>query len=315
MSDLIFTINTVSPVFLIILLGVFLRKIKIINENFITISSKLVFNVALPTLIFIKISQTNFNEIAKGDEILFGCTGVLICFFISMVIGYIFIKDRNKNGVFIQGAFRGNYAIIGLAILFNIYGEPGIAKGAMLLSFALPFFNVLAIIALTISMHKFSKESSKLIFYKIITNPNIIAVAIALLFSYFQIPLHEVILKTGTNIANMTLPLALIGIGGSLSYKNLKENILLLSTAAIMKIIVFPVIFTIIAYIIGFRTQSLVALYLLFAVPTAVTSFIFAKELGGDERLAANIVFLTTLSSIITISIGVYILKVNGMIF
>ncbi len=323
MNDLLFTINNVAPVFLIILIGYFLEKMKIINEDFINISSKIVFNIAFPCLIFKEISRTDFFRVTKIDEIIFAALGILSTFIFSYLIAIIFIRDKNKLGVFIQGSFRGNYATIGLALLTNIYGNIGLQKGSILLSFSLPLFNIFAIIGLVLPMHKFNSFGIKKILTRIITNPNIIAVIIALIFSYFKIPdfllNHKIpgfmiVYKTTEYIGAIALPLALLGVGGSLNFKQIKENIFIVISATFLKNIFFPILLTIIAILLGFKNESLVALYLLFAVPTAVTSYIFAKELDADELLAANIVLITTLTSIITVSLGIFIFKITGII-
>ena len=240
MQNILFTLNTVVPVFIIILIGIILKKTKVIDNDFIHKSSKIVFNVALPSLIFIKISQTDFSKITELKVIPFGCIGILICFIFSCIISIIFIQDGKKRGAFIQGAFRGNYAIVGLAILSNMFGNSGLAKGAIILSFTLPIFNILAIIGLIFSTNKFNSSSYKKILFKIISNPNIIALSLAVPFSYFKIPINEVIVKVFNNLSLLALPLALIGIGGSLSLKNIKNNFVLGILATFIKIILTP---------------------------------------------------------------------------
>lgn len=314
MQNILFSINTVAPVFIIIIVGIVLKRLKYINDNFIDISSKIVFTVALPALVFIKIAQSDFTKLADPKELLFGCIGIFICFVFSFAIGMIFVKKDNQKGVFIQGAFRGNYAIIGLALLYNMYQDIGLSKAAIILAITLPVFNILSIIALIVSTHKMNADSYKKILIKIITNPNIIAVVIGIIFSVFNIPIHNILVKSIDDIAAITIPLALIGIGGTLSLHNLKANFILSLVSSLLKILVTPIIFTIISCILGFRDLSLSALFLLFAVPTAVTSFVFAKEMDGDADLASNIVLFTTVGSIFTIAVGVYVLKALGLI-
>jgi hypothetical protein len=290
-----------------------------INEEFINVSSNVIFNVAFPALIFVNVALTDFNQVANFNEIIFDCIGIIITFILSYIVAMAFIKDENKKGVFVQGAFRGNYATIGLAILYNIFGSMGMAKGAIILSFSLPIFNVFAIIGLVLPLHKFNREGIKKIIIKIVTNPNIIAVIVALVFSYFKIPIDKItvgriVIKTTEYLSGIALPLALIGIGGTLDFKNIKTNWILVSISTFFKIVIFPITATIIAYSMGFENDSLVAIFLLFGVPTAVTGYIFAKELGGDDVLAANIIVATTLGSIITLSAGVLFFKVAGLI-
>jgi predicted permease len=133
-------------------------------------------------------------------------------------------------------------------------------------------------------------------------------------FAYWQITLPDVVMRSIDYLAAMTLPLALICIGGSLSFKALKDTQLLSWVAVIIKLLLMPAIVSIIAYSLGFRGVELGCLILMFASPTAAASFVMVRTIGGNHTLAANIVALTTLISLFTISIAIYLLKVFALI-
>jgi len=132
MENLLFTLNTVLPVFIIIFIGVILKRINFINEDFISVASKLVFKIALPSLVFIKVSNANLKELAVFSELLYTVIYISIVFFLCFIFGLIFIKDKSRIGVFAQAVFRGNYGIIGLALLDNMLGDAGLSKGAVI---------------------------------------------------------------------------------------------------------------------------------------------------------------------------------------
>ena len=122
MESFLFSLQLASPVFLIIFLGVFLKRIKLIDDKFSLVSSKLVFNVALPVFIFLKIARFDFLTSFDVKQILI----ILICTLFSFLIVWGLAQLKNfkpeEKGVFIQGAFRGNLAIIGLAIISMFSG-------------------------------------------------------------------------------------------------------------------------------------------------------------------------------------------------
>ena len=91
-SNILFTINTVTPVFIIILIGIFLKKIHFIKDEFINQGSKIVFNVALPSLIFSKISKADFGQIANFGELGFGVVGIIISYLILAILSFSIIK-------------------------------------------------------------------------------------------------------------------------------------------------------------------------------------------------------------------------------
>ena len=314
LENIIFTTNIVAPVFLIILLGYFLKKIGVINENFVEITSKFVFNVSLPAFIFMKISTLDLTAALDMEQIIFIYAGTLLVYFIVWIIASLFIKDGRDLSVFVQGAYRSNYAIVGLAIIANLFGDEGLGKASLILAFLLPVYNVLAVIILTVPMRKIRKLKLSSSVYEVILNPLIIAVIVALPFSYFKLELPTMLLTTGNFLADVALPLALIGIGGSLNIENIKRASTLAFSSSILKLIVVPVVLTFFAYLFGFRDMDLGIMFILFACPTAIVSFIMAEAMGANSKLAGNIVVISTIGSVITISAAIIILKSAGLI-
>jgi len=308
-ENIVFTANIVAPVFLIIALGYFLKQIKIINEQFVTITSKFVFNVSLPALIFIELYDVDLITVIDVTQIVYIYAGTLIIYFLVWIISIPFIKNGKDLSVFVQGAYRSNYAIVGLAIISNLFGDAGLGKASIILAFILPLYNVLAVVILTVPMRKERKLNIKGTFSEIITNPLIIAVIIALPFSLFRIELPSMIFSSCNLLADVALPLALIGIGGSLNIENIKKASGLAFTSSAIKLIALPVILIFGAYLAGFRNMDLGIMFVLFSCPTAVVSFIMAEAMGCNSRLAGNIVVISTIGSVVTISTAIIILR------
>jgi len=314
LENIIFTANIVAPVFLIVVLGYVLKKIKIINENFVAVTSKFVFNVSLPVFIFMKLYNIDLSAVVDVSQIIYIYAGTLISFFIVWAFAIPFIKDGKNLSVFVQGAYRSNYAIVGLAIISNLFGDYGLGKATLILAFVLPLYNVLAVIILTVPMRKIKKQNLKGTFGEIILNPLIIAVIIALHFAYFKLELPSAISASGNFLSDVALPMALIGIGGSLNIENIKKASTLAFTSSAIKLIILPLVLTIGAYYSGFRNVDLGIMFVLFACPTAIVSFIMAEAMGCNSKLAGNIVVISTIGSVITISAAIILLKSVGLI-
>lgn len=314
METFLFSLQLVAPVFLIIFLGVFLKRIKIIDDKFSSVSSKLVFNVALPVFIFLKIALFDFRTSFDIKQILV----VLICTLISFLIIWAVAKMKKlqpkQKGVFIQGAFRGNFAIIGLAIISNYFGDAVLVKAAILLAVIVPVYNVLALIALIANNGSGGRLEISGLIKEIVKNPLIIGIVAAVPFSIFKLQIPEVITTTGNYLAALTLPLALLGIGGTMDFTKLRKASGNAVVSSFFKIIFFPAVFTFISYEAGYTGEELGMMFILFACPTAIVSFIMASALGGDEKLASNIIVITTLVSVLTIPLGVYLLSYLGLV-
>ena len=313
MQNLIFSLTLVAPVFLIVALGYFLKRIGVINENFVSVSSKIVFTISLPALIFIEVSSIHLEEILNVNLILFVYAGTLVTFAAVWITAGFFTRAGKDKASFIQGSFRGNFAIVGLAIIVNYYGIDNLGKASLVLAFTIPLYNILSVIALTVPLkekeHKYSNT-----FFEILKNPLIIAVFVAIPFSYFGIIIPGFLKTSIGYLSALALPLALVGIGGFLSFSDITKESSLTVISTILKLLVFPAIMTFAAYLLDFRGIDLGIIFILFACPTAIASFIMAEAMGANSKLAANILLLTTLASVVTMTLGLFILKENGLI-
>ena len=313
-DNIIFTSNVVAPVFLLVALGYFVKKINVINENFVDVTSKFVYSVSLPALVFINIAEIDLSEAIEFNQIIYIYAATLISFFLIWILSIPFIKDGKNLSVFVQGAYRSNFAIVGFAIISKLFGSFALGKAAIVLAFILPLYNILAVIILTVPLRKEKKLNIKSTVYEILFNPLIVAVIIGLPFSIYRIEIPSFINLTLGFLAELALPLALIGIGGSLNLQNIKKASGLAFTSSAIKIIFVPLLLTLGAYHFGYRDLDLGIMFVLFASPTAIVSFIMAEAMGANSKLAGNIVLISTVASVFTIAVGIVILKELALI-
>lgn len=309
MEQFFFTIKIISPVFLLIVLGIFLRKTNIVNEVFVSLTSKFVFTVSLPALIFLKLSSITIEEAFDGLLIITTLLLVLLIFIMSWIISTFLTKDPKDKGAFIQGSFRSNYAIVGLAIIANLIGYDNLGKASLLLAFVMPLYNILGVISLTVPMNTENKINLFQTTKDIILNPLILSVIIAIPFSIFQIEIGDTLNVTIGYLGEIALPLALIGIGASLNLERLKSASSLSIISSFLKIIIFPAIAVLVGVLLQFDKEEMLILFILFASPTAIASFIMAEAMNSNAKLSGDIIVVSTLCSVITISFGVALLK------
>lgn len=313
-QQLVFVGSITLPVFSLVFIGIWLKWRNKIDDNFTVKSSYIVFNLALPVLMFAAIVRTDISQIGNPRLIIFALAMALLSFVFLWFGSRAFIADRKNLGVFVQGCFRSNLGILGLAFCVTTFAEEGLAVGALLLAIITPLYNILSIYALTHAASEDSKLDGWILFKGVMTNPLIVAILLALPFAYWQISLPNVVMRSIDYLAAMTLPLALICIGGSLSVQALKQTQRLSWAAVIIKLLLMPAVVAILAYLVGFRGVELGCLILMFGSPTAAASFVMVRSIGGNHTLAANIIALTTLISLFSISIAIYLLKVFALI-
>lgn len=146
----LFAANAVLPIVLMIAVGYILKRIKLFNQGFLDVGNKLTFRVLIPALLFYNIYGIgSFDEINFGF-VLYGIIAIFAIFLAAMLITCLFTKDSAKRGALIQSAFRSNYAIIGLPLASALFGDKGAAAAGIMSAFCVPFFNILAVITLTV---------------------------------------------------------------------------------------------------------------------------------------------------------------------
>ena len=311
-SSLLFALSITGPICLLLLLGFALRRSKMMNEGFIEGASKLVFNIALPMLLFTSIAQTDFRQMVSLKLISYGIIATLTAFILLEWWASRCINNRRLRGIAVQGAYRANMAIIGLAYVNNAYGSSGVAAAAMYVACLTIFFNVLAVITLGRSLNQADALPVKQLAKDIAKNPLIIGIVAALPFAATDLIVPELLMQTGQYLAQMTLPLALLCAGACLSLRGHQQETALLPTVAILRLLVIPTFITVGGYLVGFRDMELTILFLINAAPTAAASYVMVHAMGGNAVLAANIIAVTTLGSLISTSLGAALFKGLG---
>jgi hypothetical protein len=304
-----FSLSVTTPIFIVLLVGIYLKRINFINDAFIDVSSKLVFNISLPLLLFFSILKTPLEQITNLSLIVYAALATTTVF-ILLELWAKRLEPSEDRGVFVQGAFRANMGFIGLAYCVNAYGEAGLIAASIYLGLITALYNVLSVITLNRSMHR--EQNVVKILKGIAKNPLIIGIIAGLVVSALHIPMPGFAEKTGQYFANLALPLALLCTGGSLNFQELKSNPNKTLYATVAKLFIVPFAITAGGVLMGFRGIDLGILFLMCSAPTASASFVMVKGIGGNHKLAANIIALTSLGSIVSVSLGIMILRSLG---
>lgn len=301
--------DAMLPMAFFLILGYGFSKLNLINEPVKKFLNKLLFYVGLPSLAFKSIVAYDFSDTFSINLILHNITFLTV----FVVLGFLFsllINNRKQRGAIFQACFRNNQGYIGLHLAENVYGPLAVSKASVVNGFEIPFVNIFAIIGLEILRevkdNKGTKEKIKNTLINIIKNPFVICIPLAMILSAAKVDVLGV--SSINMLLNMAggfaLPIALILIGGSITFKYLKENIVLVTVISLLRLLIVPVL----AYFAGIYIFKLSGLDLsigvtLLSTPTAVSSYVFAREMGADEKLMASFIGVSTMMSIITIPI------------
>lgn len=307
LAVLSFSFSVTGPIFIILALGIWLRRTGMLNDGFIEGGSRIVFSIGLPAVLFLSIAKTEFGEATNLGLIAFGLIGTFLVFLLLEWVAARWVEPAEDRGVVVQGGFRSNMGIIGLAYCVNAYGDAGLVAAALYLGLVTILFNVLAVVTLSRSLHR--RQGVGRMVKGIVTNPLIIGIVLALPVSWLQIPLPKVAVQSAQYFADLTLPLALLCTGATLNFRSLRLEMSNTLLAASSKLVLVPLLFALGGIVVGFRGVDLGVLLLMSSAPTAAASYVMVRAMGGNAVLAANIIALTTLGSILCTSIGIVVLK------
>ena len=305
------------PLFVLILMGYLLRRFKIINDAFVDVGTKIGFKMALPVLLFQQVSAADLNTAFNPNLVLFAVISILMVIGLLCLLVPLFVKGNAQRGAIIQAIYRGNFAILGVPLAINMFGEAGAAPTSLLLPFTVPIYNATAVIILTVFDPAFEGKKKipvKKILKGIITNPLIIGIILGLPFSAFDIEIPVLIDKSLDNLSSLATPLSLLCLGAQFTFEAARDNLKLSVLATVLKQIMIPTVVLAIATLLGFRGGELGAIFILFMAPTAISSYIMAKNMHSDDQLAAQILILTTLTSCLTLTAGIYLLRSMGLL-
>lgn len=315
MDTFLFSVNATLPVFITIIIGYILKRLGFFDEHFTAAADRFSFRVTLPVLLFLDIAT---SDLQSGYDIRFMlfCSGAtLAAFLLSWLCAVIFVKDREQIGAFSMASFRGSAAVLGIALVKNVYGSTGLAP--LMIVASVPLYNALSVIVLTVYAKRDDTERKipfGKILFDIVTNPLIIAVFLPLPFAFFHITIPEIPMKVLSNFAAIASPFALVILGAGFEFRAAKSKLGLTVAASFLKTVGLPLVFVPLAVLCGFRNEALVAIAVMLASPSTVACYIMARNMKSDARLVSGIVMMTSLVSAVTITGMFFVLRSFGFI-
>lgn len=311
MENLFIAINAVLPMFLIIGLGILIRRTHIISDEAVRQANGMCFKVFISILLFYNVYTSDLSSSFNGNLLAFCVLGILAEFLVGALIVPRITKEPPARGVMIQALFRTNIVLMVVPITTSLFGPDSMGQIAVLLPVTVPLINVLSVIAL--EMHRGGKPSPKKILRGVATNPLILGALAGILALAVQLRLPAVLESAVKSVASAATPLALVLMGASLNFSKLKSSVRNLSICVVSRLVISPALFVALAVALGFRDVALGAILMVFAAPVAVNSYTMALQMDGDADLAGGIILLTTALSCFTLFLWIWLLKSLGL--
>ncbi len=309
------TFNMVVPLFVVVFVGYFLRETNIVSEKLAGPLNSLCFKLLIPCTC-IKSMQSVTLDITYLWMAVYMTATFLISIFILCKLVPKFVPVRGQAGVVVQGAFRSNSVLFALPLMISVCGEENVGPILVNVALAAVLFNAAAVVVLS----RFSETgaSGKInplsMLRQVITNPIIVGTAIGLVIRFLPFSLPNVILKPVFDLGACATPMAMIAIGLQFSFQSLSSNRRAIAISTVTKLIVMPLVWTVVGYWIGFRSYVLCAIFIEHACASATGSVPMAAAMGCDDKLAGEIILVQTAFSCFTIFCGVYLLRLFAII-
>lgn len=290
--EYIFT--SLVPVFGLILIGYFFKRISFPSHEFWPLADKLTYFVLMPALLIYTLSKAKL-DINSVNLVLVS----LLAIFLTMIFLIVFNKlSPTNNSSFtsiIQGGIRFNTYVF-LALSSSIFGNEGLILSAIILTFAIPFINILCVTVFAIY-----SQNNKLDFIylvkSIVKNPLIIGCFIGGSLNILNISLPISISNIFKILSEAALPLGLLSIGYALVLKDMKNVKKDLFISSFAKFMILPIFIYTLGNLFNLNETMIAVLVLFSLLPTAPSSFILARQLGGDLPLMTTIITVQTLVS------------------
>lgn len=310
---ILFAMGVTLPSVLLLAFGVVLRRTGQVDPAFVATASRLVFNYALPGLLF---SELMRGPIRYGQEAMLLAAGIgtsLILFLLSELYAWRFVPDVRNKGVFVQGVFRSNMAIMGLAFVQNAYGDAGLPSGAVYVGVVTLLYNVLSVITLSRAQTRSGRGRMLDIGRNILTNPLIVSILLALLLQRLNLHPPAPVMQTVRYMGSIALPIALICAGATFDIRSVLRMSDISLRASIGRLVVAPLMAVAVGLALGLRGIPMGVLFLMCSMPVASASYVMARSMGGNEVAAANILGITTFGAMFSAALGITVLRSLGL--
>lgn len=294
-------ITTLIPIFMLISLGYIFKRVSFPSLEFWPMMDRFTYYVLFPSLLIYKLATANLSGINSFDVVLTVIFALVLMLVLTLVLGYFKTIEKRAFTSVIQGSIRFNTYVF-LALIDALLGDAGLVIAAVLIAFAIPFINFLCIGAFSYFINKEDLKFLKFL-KSIFTNPLIVACLIGGILNVSSLDLPIVVIKTLAILSAAALPMGLLSVGVGLELSHISSAKYELFLSVVLKLVIFPLAIVGVASLFTISYEALWVLILFASMPTASSSYILARQLGGDLKLMSSIITVQTLLSIATVGI------------
>ncbi len=302
-------LNTLAPVFLLIAVGVWLQRSGLVSVGFLKEANRVTYWLGLPALLFTQLTRS-FHEASGAEEMLAAMAiGTAIVIGLAYGAAAVLRVPGAARGTFVQGAFRGNLAFVGLPVIYVmpdatlVGGMSAKAAAVVVVAPMMVVYNLVGVVVLLLSQHKLGWRMVAPFVKQLLSTPPLVATLAGIGFALAGWTLPSAVDKALLALGEMALPLGLLGVGGALASVGEHVGGRAAWGAAVLKTMVSPLVGWGVGRAMGLGEMELKMLMVFMATPTAIISYAVAVELKGDEGIASGAIVLSVLTSVVSLAV------------
>lgn len=318
-TNFIITLEIVLPFVIFLILGAFLRRAKVLKDDFTAEINRFLSAFLLPCNIFNSLYQRDISDAFRRPTAIYIMAGTFLAAMFMMFLASLLEKDPGRQGAMAHGSFRGNVIVFALPLCQSIFGED-VPEITVALAVSVLMNNLVSVPMLEYYRGKKEGASSGQkttlggILLHMAKTPLLIGLLLGIFWSVLKIPMPQAGRSVLSSLAGTVIPLAFMTLGARLRISHFRSNSRNVLLACLIKLVILPAVFLLPALLFGWDEKSLVAVVMSFAVPTAIIVYPMTEEYGCDGEMAGEIVTVSTALSVITLFLWIFGMKQTGLI-
>lgn len=294
------------PAFGLLALGAFLKRYLLPDDRVWAGIEKLCFWVLLPSLIVSAIATVDLRALPLGGMLLAIWGGLAIGAAVSLLLSRGARQPHASMTSVLMGGIRFNN-LIGFALCGALYGPPGIQLGAVATGFIVPFVQMATTVAFALKPGQGVGIRPLRVLWQVLSNPLVVACGVGFLCALLGglPPGMQPLLRS---LGNATVALGLLCVGAALTIDALRDRPGVQAATTVIKLVVVPAATLLLGRALGLPPMPLAVALVFMALPTAATSYVMARSMGGDAPLMAAITTAEHLAAILTLPLWVLLL-------
>jgi len=301
----------VAPIFILILLGWVIVRIRLLKAEIGDAIGEFVFMIAVPMLMFRTLAEAHFEGSSPLRLWLAYFFGVAVTWTLGTVMAkYVFKRDARIGVIAGMSSSFANNIFIGLPLVSRSVGESGLVALSILLAVHLPIMMISGTILMENAVHKVNGGESrgilailKQVGYNLATNPLVIGLLAGLALNVTGLPLTPVLKNVVDQLASMAGPAALVSLGMALTRYKISGNLGIVTVTSLLKLLMLPACVFAACKVLQLGHDTTLALVLTSSVPSGVNSWLIANRFNVGQSLAASTISVTTAFGVLTVSL------------